>query len=305
MASDHIPFDRSLDAKPDHAVQVSPLVRRIIANNGGPFTFTGTCTYLVGHKDVTIIDPGPATSIHHDAVVAAIGDAHVAQILVTHSHRDHAPGAATLKAATGAPVLGCAPYRPPGSATSPTSQMMDAAHDGHYAPDMVLSEGAVVEGPDYRLVAVATPGHTSNHLAFALQPENSLFSGDHVMAWSTTVVAPPDGSMRSYMESLEKLQSSNESVYWPGHGGPVKNPQRFVRALALHRRQREHAILKRLQAGDRSVDTIVKAIYDGLAPALRGAAALSVLAHLIDLIERGIVRSEGEAGVGTSFRPAD
>ena len=304
MADDAIPFDRSLDAKTNTLVQVSPLVRRIIAGNGGPFTFTGTCSYIVGHRDVTIIDPGPPDAMHRDALLSALGGATLKHILVTHTHRDHSPGAAALKAATGAAIMGCAPYRSPNTAVSPETQMTDASHDRHFVPDAILTEGATIEGPDYRLTTVATPGHTSNHLAFALAQEDALFSGDHVMAWSTTMVAPPDGSMRAYMASLEKLQARSEIVYWPGHGGPVRNPVRFVRALAHHRRQREHSILNRLKAGDQSIDMIVRNVYEGLAPALRGAAAVSVLAHLEDMIERGLVHVDDEAGSSARYRPA-
>ena len=299
MPPDDIPFDRALDAKPEQLVRVSPLVRRLIANNGGPFTFTGTCTYLIGGQDVTVIDPGPADPMHQTAILQAVGAGRVGRILVTHSHKDHAPGAAALKNATGAPVLGCTPYRArPGLGAVST----DASHDTAYRPDSVLGEGDMVEGSDHRLTAVATPGHTANHLAFALDGEAGLFSGDHVMAWSTTVVAPPDGSMRDYMVSLEKLQSRTETIYWPGHGGPVKAPHRFVRALASHRRQREQAILGRLRAGDHGIAAIVAAIYETLPTALKGAAALSVLAHLIDLAERGLVTSDGPPGLTTKYQ---
>ena len=300
MASDDIPFDRALDAKPDQPARLSPLVRRLIANNGGPFTFTGTCTYLVGDRDVTVIDPGPADPMHRDAILDTVGPGHVARILVTHSHRDHAPGAAALKAVTGAPVLGCTPYRarPALGAVS-----TDASHDATYRPDAVLGDGDTVEASDHSLVAIATPGHTANHLAFELPAEAGLFSGDHVMAWSTTVVAPPDGSMRDYMASLETLQGRSDAIYWPGHGGPVRNPQRFVRALATHRRQREQAIFNRLAAGDTTVAAIVAAIYDSLPAALKGAAGLSVLAHLVDLAERGLVTVEGDLGPAATFRP--
>ena len=303
MASDPIPFDRSLAGKPDDVVELSPLVRRLIANNGGPFTFTGTCSYLVGRGTVTIIDPGPADPQHQAALLKAIGSATIERILVTHTHRDHAPGAASLKAITGAPVMGCAPYRP--ASASSDARLMDASHDLRYAPDRVLDDGAMLEAGDHRLAALATPGHTANHLSFVLDNERAVFTGDHVMAWSTTVIAPPDGSMRAYFASLERLLTRpDDAVYWPGHGGPVRQPQRFVRALAHHRRQREHSILARVRAGDSQVDAIVRSVYDGLAPALRGGAALSVLAHLIDLADRGMVEIEGEPGLGARIWPA-
>ena len=302
MADDEIPFDRSLDARADQVVQLSPLVTRLIANNGGPFTFTGTCSYIVGDTSVVVIDPGPANGSHRDALLQALAGCTVDAILVTHTHRDHAPGARALSAATGAPVFGPprATLRPVGLADA----AVDAAHDPDYAPDRVLAEGDVVEVGGIALHVLETPGHAVHHLAFALPQEQALFSGDHVMAWSTTVVAPPDGSMRRYMASLEKLLGRPDTIYWPGHGGPVRNPQRFVRGLLHHRRQREHAILGRLGAGDRTVAVIVQALYDKLAPALRGAAALSVLAHLEDLEERALVVSDGGLSLSSRFELA-
>jgi glyoxylase-like metal-dependent hydrolase (beta-lactamase superfamily II) len=306
LAGDHadIPFDRSLEAGSNTMQSVSPLVRRLIANNGGPFTFTGTCTYVVGRGEVTIIDPGPNEPRHLETLLAAIAGERVARIMVTHTHRDHSPGAAALRAATGAPIVGCAPYDPspplPGTDLRPS----DASNDLAYRPDTILADGEGIAGPGYTLIAVATPGHAANHLAFALPEDAALFSGDHVMAWSTTVVAPPDGSMRAYMASLDKLQGRDDAIYWPGHGGPVRNPQRFVKALAQHRRHREGAILRRLAAGDSGIDTLVTRLYADLAPALRGAAALSVLAHLQDLCERGLVRVEGPLGLKARFTPA-
>ncbi len=291
VAADDIPFDRTLTAKPEEVQALSPLVRRVVANNGGPFTFTGTCSYLVGRGEVAVIDPGPADPSHIAALMKAVEGERVRHILVTHTHRDHAPGAALLKAATGAEVVGCA--RRPHRAEDPSLPAIDAAFDLRYAPDRALAEGDTAEGEGYRLVAVETPGHSSDHLAFALPAEDALFSGDHVMAWSTTVVAPPDGSMRAYLASLRKLQARADAVYWPGHGGPVRNPQGFVKALIVHRQWRETAILRRVAAGDASVPGLVASIYRDLAPSLRGAAGLSVLAHLIDLVERGLVASDG------------
>lgn len=303
MTDGDIPFDRSLDAKPREMARVSPLVRRLIAGNAGPFTFTGTCTYIVGREEVVVIDPGPADKSHFDALVEAVRDVTVKAILVTHTHRDHSPGAAALKAATGAPVIGPVPAgATPAGLHAPT---VDAAHDHTYAPDRVLADGETLAGPDFTLCAVATPGHASNHMAFALPEENALFSGDHVMAWSTTVVAPPDGSMRAYMASLDKLQDRDDAVYWPGHGGPVRQPQRFVRALAHHRRQREQAIRTRLHAGDTTIDALLRSVYRELAPALHGAAALSVLAHVEHLIERGLARLNAGSGLSGRYEPTD
>ncbi|RYC31656.1 MBL fold metallo-hydrolase [Lichenibacterium minor] len=298
-APDDIPFDRTMAAKPGEPQQVSPLVRRLVANNGGPFTFTGTCTYVVGRGDVAVIDPGPADASHVAAIMAAVAGETVRHILVTHTHRDHAPAAALLKAATGAEVIGC-PKRA-ARAADPSLPAIDAAFDLRYCPDRVLAEGDAVEGTGWRLVAVETPGHTSDHLAFALPAEAALFSGDHVMAWSTTVVAPPDGSMRAYMASLRKLQGRGETVFWPGHGGPVRNPRAFVKALVLHRQMREAAILRRVAAGDGTVPALVASLYRDLAPSLRAAAGLSVLAHLVDLAADGQVAADGPATLRATY----
>lgn len=300
-ADQPIPFDRSLQARADRMQVLSPLVRRVIANNGGPFTFTGTCTYVVGRGTVAVIDPGPDDPNHLQALVDALPGERIETILVTHTHRDHAPGAAALKARTGASVVGCAPYAAAPTRPGIDTQTSDAAHDRAYRPDRVMADGDRLSGPGYDLLAVATPGHAANHLAFALPQENALFSGDHVMAWSTTVVAPPDGSMRAYLASLDTLSRRADSIYWPGHGGPVHDPQRFVRALAQHRRQRERAILGRIEAGDRSVEVIVGRLYVDLAPSLRGAAAQSVLAHLADLVDRGVVAADRPPSLKASY----
>ncbi len=300
---DPIPFDRSLNARPGEFQVVSPTIRRLIANNGGPYTFTGTCTYVVGSGTVAVIDPGPDDRFHLDTLLKAVAGETVSHILVTHTHRDHSPGAARLKAATGALVVGCRPYGPARPRSGFDIQSSDAAHDLAYQPDRVLADGEEVRVGDIALQAVATPGHAANHLAFALPREQALFSGDNVMAWSTTVVAPPDGSMRDYMASLEVLRHRSDVVYWPGHGGPVREPQRFVRALARHRRHREGAILARIEAGDTLVETLVGRLYADLVPALKGAAALSVLAHLQDLVERGIVNTQGPPTLKSHYAP--
>ena len=284
-----------------HLQQVSPMVRRLVAPNGGPFTFTGTCSYVVGHGNVVIVDPGPDNPAHIAALLAAVKGESVSHILVTHTHRDHSPAAAALRAATGAPVVGCAPHHPARGLALGEVAMLDAANDLAYAPDRVLADGESLEASGFDMTALATPGHTMNHLCFALRQENTLFSGDHVMAWSTSIVAPPDGSMAAYMASLDKLRGRDEAVYWPGHGGPVNDPQRFVRGLATHRRQRETAILARLAAGDRRIPQIVAAIYEGLDPRLKGAAGLSVFAHLEDLVARRLARTEGEPGLAGAF----
>jgi glyoxylase-like metal-dependent hydrolase (beta-lactamase superfamily II) len=268
-------------------------VRRVVANNPGPFTFYGTCTYIVGREEVAVIDPGPHLPGQVEAILAAIPGETVSHIVVSHTHRDHSPAARALKAATGAPIVGCGPHRAARSLALGEANPLEASADLDHRPDRQLFEGEGIAGPGWSLTAVGTPGHMANHLAFALPEEQALFSADHVMAWSTTVVAPPDGSMSDFMASLEKLKGRDETVYWPGHGGPVRDPQRFVRALIHHRRQREASILNRVAAGDRTIPAIVAAIYGGLNPALHGAAGLSVFAHLEDLVERGLVATEG------------
>ena len=297
-----IPFDRSISAKPEELQAMSPLVRRVIANNGGPFTFTGTCSYVVGRGEVAIIDPGPVDPHHLQRLLDTVRNETVRHILVTHTHRDHSPGAKALKEATNARIVGCQPR--PQLSTDRDAPAVEIAFDQAYAPDEILRQGDSVAGPGYTLTALETPGHTRDHLAFALDEEKALFSGDHVMAWSTTVVSPPDGSMGAYMASLRKLLGRSDAVYWPGHGGPVRSPQSFVNALLVHRQWREAAILRCLAAGDATVATILSHTYRDLAPVLRGAAAQSVLAHLVDLVERGRVVVEGPASLGAQFRPA-
>lgn len=285
-------FDAAMP-EPGRTDTVAPSIRRRIAGNAGPFTATGTCSYIVGHGRVAVIDPGPDDPIHVDALLADLSGETVSVIVVTHTHRDHSPGARLLAARTGARIVGCGPHRAARALADGEVPVLDASADREHAPERVMAEGDSVSGPGWTLVAVETPGHTMNHLAFALPETGALFSGDHVMAWSTTIVAPPDGEMRAYMASLDKLRRRAESTYWPGHGGPVRDPARFVRGLAGHRRQREAAIRARLAAGDRLIPEIVAAIYRGLDPRLRGAAALSVFAHLEDLVGRGLAVSDG------------
>jgi glyoxylase-like metal-dependent hydrolase (beta-lactamase superfamily II) len=284
-------------------VSLSPLVRRLVAPNAGPITFTGTCTYIVGQGRVAVIDPGPALPEHIDALVEALCGDTVTHILVSHTHRDHSPGARILQARTGGTIMGCSAHRSARVLGKGETSVLEASTDRDYAPDHEMREGDTVAGQVWRLTAVETPGHMANHLAFALPEEQALFSADHVMAWNTTVVAPPDGSMGAFMASLDKLRGRDETVYWPGHGGPVREPQRFVRALIHHRRQREASILNRVAAGDRTIPAIVAAIYVNLKPALLGAAGLSVFAHLEDLVERGLVATDGAPSLQGEYRP--
>jgi len=299
-----ITFDRDFAPHYGEAVAVAPGVRRITARNPGLFTFTGTNSYVVGNGRVAVIDPGPDDAAHVAALLAATAGETVTHILVTHTHRDHSGAAPALKAATGALTAGGGPHRPARPRRDGVIGGLDAAADTGFVPDLVLADGAAIAGDDWRLVAVATPGHTANHLAFALAGSDLLFSGDHVMAWSTTVVAPPDGSMADYMGSLDRLLARPERRYLPGHGGPVADAPAYVAALKRHRLAREAAILVRLAAGDTTIPDMVAAIYSDTDPRLHGAAGLSVLAHLEDLVERGRVIHEGEPGLGGRYRLA-
>lgn len=272
---------------------VSPTIRRFVLPNGGPFTCSGTCCYVVGAETVVVIDPGPGAPGEIEALLAALGPVKVAAILVTHTHRDHSPGARVLQARTGAPIVGCGPHVAARALNLGERNALDASADHDHAPDRLMSDGEVFDWEGGRLVAVATPGHTMNHLCFAYAQEQALFSGDHVMAWSTSIVAPPDGAMGAYMASLEKLRGRGDVVYWPGHGGPVQEPERYLRAIIGHRRMRENAIIAALQQGEATIPLLVSKMYEGLAPALRGAAGLSVFAHLEDLVARGAVLTDG------------
>jgi glyoxylase-like metal-dependent hydrolase (beta-lactamase superfamily II) len=250
---------------------------------------------------VAIIDPGPDDPRHVEALLAAIGGERLRYVLVTHTHRDHSPAARVLKEATGAAIAGCAPYAPYYS-PSVGGPNLDAAHDLAYAPDIVLKDGDALPLGDISLLALATPGHTANHLCFALAEEQALFTGDHVMAWATTVIAPPDGSMRDYLTSVERLRRRDDRIYWPAHGEPVRDPPRFLRALIHHRRAREAAILQRLEAGDETIAEIVAHIYEGVDKRLHPAAAMTALAHLEDLIARGLVDCAGQPFLQARFR---
>jgi glyoxylase-like metal-dependent hydrolase (beta-lactamase superfamily II) len=243
---------------------------------------------------VAVIDPGPSDPQHIDAILSATAGEAIAAIVCTHTHRDHSPGARLLKEATGAPIIGCAALAPPEE-----DGISDEAYDVDYRPDQVLGDGEALAGDGWTLAAIATPGHTSNHLCFALPQEGALFSGDHVMGWSTSIVSPPDGDMGAYVASLEKLQGRAERIFYPAHGPEVDEPARLVRGLLLHRRQREAQLLARLRAGDELIPPLVAAMYQDVDPRLHPAAARSVLAHLIDLERRGRVSRNGEA-----WRPA-
>jgi glyoxylase-like metal-dependent hydrolase (beta-lactamase superfamily II) len=293
-------FADARQAPPRALTRLSPLVRRLAAPNASPFTFNGTCTYIIGNGAVAVVDPGPADEAHLAAILAAVEGEKVETILVTHTHRDHSTLANQLRQATAARVVGAEPFAPKGDGT----EGLDSAHDRDYAPDAVLGNGERFQGSGFAIEAVATPGHCANHLCFALLEERALFSGDHVMAWSTSVVAPPDGSMGAYMASLDKVRARDERIYWPGHGGPVVEPQRYVRAIAHHRRQREASILAALADGAETIPELVARVYVGLDPALARAAGLSTLAHLEDLRERGQIVAEAPVAGQARFRRA-
>jgi glyoxylase-like metal-dependent hydrolase (beta-lactamase superfamily II) len=290
--------------------QHEALVARVLAPNPSPYTFTGTQTWIVGARDAAdcaVIDPGPAGSGmsigdpadingigHVDAILRAVGGRRVAAILCTHTHRDHSPAAAPLKAATGAPIIGCAPL-----ALADSGPRADSAFDPDYAPDRVLLDGEQVKGDGWTIEAIATPGHTSNHLCYALTQTSALFTGDHVMKWSTSVVSPPDGDMAAYMASLEKLYDRADRIYYPAHGPAVTKPRQLVRGMLGHRKSREAQILRELAKGPRDISTMVAAMYKGLDPRLTGAAGRSVLAHLIDLHTRGLAKASGDVWHGS------
>ena len=274
------------------AEDVEPLVKRVLAPNPSPYTFTGTQTYVVGMADgpdCAVIDPGPDEADHIAAILAAVGSRKILAIMCTHTHRDHSPAAAPLAAQTGAPIVGCAPLML--QVAGPRS---DEAFDPTYAPDRVLADGEGMRGTGWTLTAVATPGHTSNHLCFALEESGALFTGDHVMGWSTSVVIPPDGDMGDYMASLEKLMAREDVRYHSAHGAAIEKPKQLVRGMIGHRRQREAQILRLLGEQSRPVSGFIPEMYKGLDPRLIGAAEMSVTAHLLDLEKRGLVRRDGD-----------
>ena len=285
-------FDRSLDVPPGLEVRLSPMVSRVLAPNPGPFTFRGTGVYIVGAgAQVAVIDPGPDMPDHIQALKRTLGDRRISHILVTHTHRDHSPAAAALKAWSGAPVYGL----PLGSHTaSPKEGMVDEAHDHNFAPDIMVQDGTRIAGKGFALECVTTPGHTANHICYGLTEERALFSGDHVMGWSTSVIAPPDGDMGAYLASLEKLQARDDEILYPTHGSPIANPRQWLNDLIAHRRMRESQILSALAQGKYGVEELVEKLYPDLNSALRPAAAQQLLAHLKHLQARGEVAPDAE-----------
>ncbi|PWK68122.1 MBL fold metallo-hydrolase [Aminobacter sp. AP02] len=297
-------FDKRFEPAYGQPVAVADSVVRLTANNPSAFTFHGTNSYIIGSETLAILDPGPEDDAHLEALVRAIAGRPVSHIFVSHTHRDHSPLASRLKALTGAVTVAEGPHRSARPLRIGEIAPLDASSDTDFVPDLVVGDGQVVEGDRWSMRAVLTPGHAANHAAFALEGTGILFSADHVMAWSTSIVAPPDGAMSDYMASLEKLIGRDDRIYLPGHGGPVVSPQKFVRGLKAHRKIRERAILERLVAGDCSIPDIVRAIYRDTDPRLHGAAGLSVLAHLEDLVGRGKALSNEAPAIDSVYSPA-
>lgn len=300
--ADDIAFDKTFDLAPGQVEEVAPGVRRLLCDNPSPFTFKGTVSYIVGRGEVAIIDPGPDDPRHIAALLDAVRNESVKHVFVTHTHVDHSPGAARVKEATGAPTFAEGPHRAARPIHIGEAKRLEASADSDFAPDHPLSDGEVIACKGFAVEAIATPGHTANHMAFALKGTGLLFSGDHVMAWNTSIIAPPDGAMSDYMHSLDKLLHRSERVYLPGHGGVVRDAPDFVRQYIAHRHAREAAILAKLHDGAAGIPELVRAIYVGLDPRLEGAAGLSVLAHLEDLVARGFVATDGPPAVASVYR---
>lgn len=298
-----IPFVTDFDPAYGEAVAVSPLIRRVVARNPGPFTYTGTGVYIVGRPDggdLAVIDPGPDDPDHLAALGSTVGGARVACVLVTHTHRDHCAGARRFADAAQAPVLAAGPH-PTGGDKAPG---LEEGADLAFRPDREIRDGEVVDGDGWTIETVATPGHLSNHLCFALREENALFTGDHIMGWSTTVVAPPEGSMGDYLKSLDRLLARSDTIYYPTHGAPIERPHRYVRATRAHRLMRDAQILDQLKKGRNDIRDLVSVMYADIDPRLHKAAALNVFAHLIRLVETGTVTTEGTPSLGSRYRLA-
>jgi glyoxylase-like metal-dependent hydrolase (beta-lactamase superfamily II) len=289
-------FDRTLEFAYGQVAALSPLVRRVIARNPSPFTFHGTGTYIVGRGRVAVIDPGPANEAHIEALTAALAGEEVSHIVITHTHLDHSPAAPRLQALTGAQTFGFGPHGRPGEA-------VEEGADHAFSPDIELADRAVIDGAGWTLEAVHTPGHTSNHLCFALAEEDSLFPGDHVMGWSTTVVSPPDGDMAAYVASLAKLGRRDERLYYPTHGAPIRDPASYLAELIEHRRMREREIAACLGRGIDTIAAMVEVIYADVDRRLHRAAGRSVLAHLIDMVARGRASCDGPPAIDSRYRP--
>ncbi|MEM7253842.1 MAG: MBL fold metallo-hydrolase [Pseudomonadota bacterium] len=294
-----IPFKRELDFEYGRVDQVTPTVRRVIAENPSAFTLYGTGTYIVGQGKVAIIDPGPAIGAHADAVLDAVKGEEITHILITHTHNDHSPACRLLAPHTKAKTYA---YGPHGAGKRARGVQVEEGGDMEFAPDVEVDHGDVIHGDGWSMECVYTPGHTSNHLCFALREENILFSGDHVMGWSTSIVSPPDGDMGDYMRSLELLLDREDARYWPTHGPAVEAPQDFVRSFIVHRKEREEQIRACLQDGVHRIEDMVPIMYKGLMPQLMPAAARSVYAAMVYMVERGDVVCSGKLQLDDEYR---
>jgi glyoxylase-like metal-dependent hydrolase (beta-lactamase superfamily II) len=292
-----IPYVRDLDFEYGRCDVVSPLIRRVIAGNPGPFTYLGTGTYIVGHGEVAVIDPGPDDPAHLRAILRAVEDERVSHILVTHHHADHSPLARALKRATGAKVWGCAVAK----AAVEGEVKLEAGYDD-FTPDISVCGGRRIEGVGWTIEAIPTPGHTSNHICYALEEENALFSGDHIMGWSTTVITPPDGDMGDYLASLEAVKVRGFDTLWPTHGPPIRDVEPFIAAYIVHRRERERQILGELTRGKTRIKAMVPRLYASVDQRLWPAAAHSVLAHMIELVKTGRAATDGPPGLDSDYR---
>lgn len=292
-----IPYVREISFEYGVCEQVSPLIRRVIAENPGPFTYVGTGTYIVGRGEVAVIDPGPAMDDHLEAILRATEGERITHIFLTHHHLDHSPLAAPLAEQTGATIYGC----PLSAAHGPAEVQMEAGDDDAFRVDVTVCDGRVVEGDGWTLEAIPTPGHTSNHICYGLKEENALFCGDHIMGWSTTVISPPDGDMGDYFRSLEDIKARGFSTLWPTHGPPIREPEPFIDAYIAHRRAREAQILDALAGGFTRIREMVPVLYKDVDPRLHPAAAHSVLAHMIQLVREGRVRTDGEPTVEADY----
>lgn len=297
-----IPFNRELEFEYGKIEPVAPMVRRVIAPNPGPFTFHGTGTYILGEGKVAVIDPGPMIETHVKAILDGLSGEEITHILITHTHMDHSPAAAPVKAATGAPTYGFGPH---GSGKLEQGVEVEEGGDRDFVPDETVRHGDVIEGDGWSAECVYTPGHTSNHICFQLRETKSLFCGDHVMGWSTTIVSPPDGDMKDYMASLNLLLARDDAVYWPTHGAGIEDPKTYVRALIAHREAREDQIRACLGDGLSTLDEMVPRMYaQDIPEKMYPAAKRSVFAHVVHLIEKGEVAAEGRLAADGRFRLA-
>ncbi len=295
-----IPFIREIEFEYGKVEQVSPLIRRVIANNPGPFTFVGTGVYIIGHGEVAVIDPGPHDEVHFEALKAALKGETVKYVLVTHGHSDHSPLAKPL-----AEWAGCKVYAK--GCGEPTAKgELGSEDDAGFSPDECACDGDLFEGPGWTIETIETPGHTTNHLCFALKEENACLSGDHIMGWSTTIVAPPDGNMADYFDSLDKIEDRDFDILWPTHGSPIEGKafvKEFIQAYRQHRQDREDGVIAQMKAGETSIPEMVKTMYVGLEERLFPAACMSLLGHMFKLIEDGrVTASDAHPVVQSEFR---